>query len=150
MAEPAYPNNETRFPEDPELGEAPLISEPRYQNVAPVTVPGSRSSLALNTAAENIGSALGNAVERVKQLPDRVQDMRQRFTVIRGHARQDMATRAADMAEEARQQARRKAIEARSRAQFLAHEQPLRFILGAAAFGFVLGIVLRIGGTHAE
>jgi ElaB/YqjD/DUF883 family membrane-anchored ribosome-binding protein len=148
MAEPVYPNNETRFPAYPEPRGAPAADEPRYHpNLAPVERAGNRSSLALNSAAENIGSAVGNAVENART---RLQEMKQRFTVIRGRAKEDISTKATEVAEDLKDQAQRTAVEARTRAERLARQDPFRFIMMAAAVGVVLGIMLRIWRDHAD
>ncbi len=94
----------------------------------------------LNETAEAIGSAVGSAVETVKHLPDRFQDMKERFTVIRGRAQEEAASRAADLKETAQQRAR----EARTRAAHYSHEYPLHVIAAAAGLGFIVGIVMRI------
>jgi hypothetical protein len=97
-------------------------------------------SPALNGAAERLGSALGSAVERVKELPRRLEEMKQRFTVIRGRTREDAAAAAAEWNQTARQKLR----VARNRAQLLADEHPVEVVLGAAGLAFVVGFMLRI------
>jgi ElaB/YqjD/DUF883 family membrane-anchored ribosome-binding protein len=146
MADPVYPNNETRFPAYPEPGGGP--AETRYHpNLAPVARTETRSNLALNSAAENIGSAVGSAVENART---RLQEMKQRFTVIRGRAQEDISTKATEVAEDLKEQAQRTVTDARSRAERLARQDPFRFIVMAAAVGVVLGIMLRIWRDHAD
>lgn len=148
MAEPVYPNNETRFPAYPEPGGGPAAGEARYHpNLAPVERAATRDNLALNSAAENIGSAVGNAVENART---RLQEMKERFTVIRGRAQRDLSTKASEVADELKQQAQRTVSDARTRAEHLARRNPLEFIAAAAAFGFVMGIVLRLWRDHAD
>jgi ElaB/YqjD/DUF883 family membrane-anchored ribosome-binding protein len=106
-----------------------------------------RSNLALNSAAENIGSAVGSAVENART---RLQEMKQRFTVIRGRAQEDISTKATEVAEDLKEQAQRTVTDARSRAERLARQDPFRFIVMAAAVGVVLGITLRIWRDHAD
>jgi ElaB/YqjD/DUF883 family membrane-anchored ribosome-binding protein len=147
MANRVYPNNETRFPAYPEPGAGPPPDEPRYHpNLAPVARTETRSNLALNHAAERVGVIVSSAVEKVKELPDRLQDMKERFTVIRGRAQEDLAARAGDVAEDVRERAQRTV----TRAERLAREYPLGFIAGAAVFGLVLGIALRVWRDHAD
>ncbi len=148
MAQAVYPNDETRFPAQPEPG----VAEPVYRpNAAPVArVRSQQTNLALNNAAETVGEAVGSAVTTVKELPDRLQEMKERFTVIRGRAQQDLKTKAADLADDLKEQAKRTAGEARTRAQRMSRQQPVAVILGAAAVGMVLGIILRIWRDHAD
>ncbi len=94
----------------------------------------------LHEAAEAIGSAVGSAVDTVRSLPDRVQEMKHRFGVIQGRA-QKQAMNAAD---EVKWRAQARARLTKIRARHLAHEYPLHVIGGVAAAGFVLGIALRI------
>jgi ElaB/YqjD/DUF883 family membrane-anchored ribosome-binding protein len=106
-----------------------------------------RDNLALNSAAENIGSAVGNAVENART---RLQEMKERFTVIRGRAQRELSTKAGDVADELKQQAQRTVSDARTRAEHLARRNPLGSIAAAAALGFVMGIVLRLWRDHAD
>ncbi len=145
MAEPVYPNNQTRFPAYPEPGAGPP-AEPHYSNLSPASRTPTRSSLAYNPLAEKVGDVVGSAIESVKSLPDRLQEMKQRFTVIRGRAQEDLAARASDVAGDVKE----RASDLRSRAQRMAREDPLRFIARAAVAGAVMGIVLRIWRDHAE
>jgi ElaB/YqjD/DUF883 family membrane-anchored ribosome-binding protein len=149
MAKPVYPNNPTPFPAYPEPGTAP--DEPRYHpNFAPAGRAETRSNLALNSAAERVGNMVGNAVEKVKELPDRLQDMKKRFTVIRGRSPEELSSKAGEMAEDMKEKAQRTVSDARSRADRMARENPMRFIAGAAIFGLVLGIVLRLWRDHGD
>jgi ElaB/YqjD/DUF883 family membrane-anchored ribosome-binding protein len=91
-------------------------------------------------AAESVGTAVGKAVVRVRELPRRVAEMKERFTVIRGRAREDAASTTEDL----RQNARDKVRDARTRAEYLAHEYPLQFIAGAGAAAFVFGFAMRV------
>ena len=106
-----------------------------------------RSNLALNSAAENIGSAVGSTVESART---RLQEMKQRFTVIRGRTQRDLSIKASEVAEDLKDQAQRTVTDARTRAERLARRNPFAFIAGAAAVGFVLGIVLRIWRDHGD
>ncbi len=128
MAEPAFPvddpNHELPGPGPVAVRE--VSERPRNQR--------------LNETAEAIGSAVGSAVETVKHLPDRLQEMRERFTVIRGRAQEEAVSRAADLKETAQQRAR----EARTRAAYYSREYPLHVIAAAAGLGFVVGIALRV------
>ncbi len=149
MAQAVYPNDEARFPAYPEPGGNP--AQPVYRpNAAPVAHARSESNLALNNAAETVGEAVGSAVTTVKELPDRLQEMKERFTVIRGRAQQDIKTKAVDLADDLKEQAKRTAEQARTRAETISRQQPLAVILGAAAVGMLLGIFLRIWRDHAD
>lgn len=148
MAEPVYPNHETRSPAYPEPGGGFPADEPGYHpNRAPVARAETRSNLALNSAAENIGSAVGSTVESART---RLQEMKQRFTVIRGRTQRDLSIKASEVAEDLKDQAQRTVTDARTRAERLARRNPFAFIAGAAAVGFVLGIVLRIWRDHGD
>ncbi len=94
----------------------------------------------LNEAAEAVGSAVGSAVEAVRNLPDRVQDVKERFGVIQGRAQKQ----AASAAEQWKWRAKARVRSARLRTHEFAQEYPLHVIAGVAAAGFVLGFVLRI------
>lgn len=93
----------------------------------------------LRNTAESVGTAVGKAVNKVRTLPRRVSEMRDRFTVIRGGAGE-----ATSSTEDLKDTARQKMYEARSRARFYAHEYPLQFIAAAGAAGFFLGFILRV------
>ena len=124
MAEPVFSKNTARYPD-----------------LAP-----ERSNAALNTTAEKVGNAVGSAVDTVRHLPDRLQEMKERFTVIRGRAKDEAISKA----EELKDEAKLKAVEARNRAQRLAHDYPLHTILGAAGIGFIIGVGLRIWRNYAD
>jgi hypothetical protein len=115
-------------------GELPVASD--------VTVP--QPEIAPTTrkreAAETVGTAVGKAVLRVREVPRRMAEMKQRFTVIRGRTREEAASTAGELRENARQ----KVYEARTRAEYLAHEYPMQFILGAGGTALVLGFALRV------
>jgi hypothetical protein len=93
----------------------------------------------LRETAETVGSAVGRAVNMARDLPRRVEEMKERFTIIRGRAKED----AAATAEEVRETAKHKMRQAQTRVQFYAREYPIEFILGVGAFGFVIGMFLR-------
>ncbi len=99
-----------------------------------------RNNPRLNDTAEVIGNAVGVAVESVRRLPERLQEMKERFTVIRGRVQED----AAAAAEEWKEVAREKAEQARNRAAQLAHDYPLHLIAGVAGVAFLGGVALRI------
>lgn len=121
------------IPQSEIAGELPVASD---VTVPQPEVPATRK----REAAETVGAAVGKAVVRVREVPRRMAEMKERFTVIRGRAREDAASTAGDFRENARQ----KVQEARTRADYLAHEYPLEFILGVGAAAFVLGFALRI------
>lgn len=115
-----------------ELGEWPVRT----------TTPGAHR----NEPADRIGYTLGTAVARgwqmssrlQDQVQDRIRDLRSRFQVIEGRASADLHETAGDLKRDARHNLR----EARSRAQYLAHEYPIHFVLGAAAGAFAIGFAL--------
>ncbi len=129
------------------------MAEPVYRTEPvpycdPEPVSGATSNV--QVAAERVGDAVGAAVEKVKELPDRLQDMKERFTVIRGRAQEDITNRASELADDLKEQAQVTVDRARLRAQRLKRENPLAVIAGAAVLGLVLGIVLRIWRDHAD
>jgi hypothetical protein len=138
MAEPVKRMDDYRYPE-------PLVNES-----APAGLPAANAGLLppsesegherLNHTAEALGTAVGTAVDRMRQLPDRFAEMRQRFTVIQGRARDRASMKAADL----RDTAEKTAYRARTRAELYANEYPVQVILGIAAASFVLGFVLRL------
>ncbi len=136
-AERAYPYGEPAEP--------PAPAEV-HRTLAPLGSVQPRPSGALQEAAESIGSAVGKAVDTVQRLPERLQDMKERFTVIRGRAREDAAAKTEELKEEAAQ----KVSEVRSRAERLARQYPLQTILAMVGIGLLLGIVLRIWRDHAD
>ena len=101
-------------------------------------------------AAETIGSGVGRAVSAVRDLPDRLrlqqrlEEMKQRFTVIKGRAQED----ALDTAGELKDKASVKWADARTRASRLARQYPFAVVLGAAGAAFILGVALRIWRDH--
>ncbi len=121
MAEPAVP-----------------VDDPNRE--LPAQTAETNSNPRLNDTAEAIGGAVGSAVDTVRRLPERLQEMKERFTVIRGRLQEDAATTATEWKETARD----KAAQARNRAAQLSHDYPLHVIAGVAGVGFVLGVALRI------
>ncbi len=141
-SEPVVPiDKDVRVPETTRLsprsdiaGELPVASDVTAPQ--PEIAPANRK----REAAESVGTAVGKAVVKVRELPRRVADMKQRFIVISGQRREDAVSSAGELRDNARQ----KVQQARSRAEYLAHEYPLQFILAAGAAAFVLGFALRI------
>jgi len=151
IPDPVYPNRQ------------PLITAPERELPEHATpsslgrIPGTSPNPRLNSAAESVGNALGTAVSGVRHLPSTLQVAKARFTVIRGRKQRDVqevADQALDRLREAsaevKEQARDGLEQARSRAEQLAHEYPIEFIAGAAAFGMLLGMGLRIWRDHAS
>jgi hypothetical protein len=145
MGEPVYPK--VRNPE-------PIEKEPAdIRGLLPVDseVVASRAPASgVENAAESIGAAVGQAVNAVRGLPERLraqlrlEEMKQRFTVIKGRAQED----ALDKAGEFKEKAGEKLADARIRASRLARQYPFGVVLGAAGIGVILGIVLRIWRDH--
>jgi ElaB/YqjD/DUF883 family membrane-anchored ribosome-binding protein len=114
---------EREYPDSRPLGEIPGEPSPR-----------------LRETAETVGTAVGNAVNKARDLPRRLSDMKRRLTVIRGRAREDAAT----TAEEVRETARQRFQQAQTRVRHYAHEFPVQFILAMGGVAFVLGVFLRV------
>lgn len=144
MSEPVTPMDELSNTEYPRPAALPRPSQHELAELPvaelPVAEQQGRQYPRVSAAAETVGTIVGRTVERVRELPHRIQGLRERFTVISGRTREDAATAAAEWKETAKQ----KAYETRNRAQHLAHEYPLQTILGTAAVAFVLGFALRI------
>lgn len=105
--------------------------------------------------AEKIGTAVGTAVSVVRGLPDRLQEMKRRFTVIRGRAQGGALDKATDLKDKAgetfndlKDKAGERLIDARLRARRVAREYPLAVIAGAAGVGVIVGVLLRIWRDH--
>jgi len=149
------PTIEPFFPRDREPAGEP--SAPRTVKLYPereLLQVGSRDrppqSARLSNAAESVGSALGNAVGLARRfpedLPKHLQEMKKRFTVIAGRAKD----RAHDAVEDVQETATVRVHWARNRAERMAEEQPLRVIAGAAILGLLLGIALQIWRNGGE
>jgi ElaB/YqjD/DUF883 family membrane-anchored ribosome-binding protein len=94
----------------------------------------------LHDTTEAVGAAMGRAVGKVKDLPRRVSEMKERFTVIRGRGREEALSRADELKENAKQ----RVTDARTYAAYYSREYPLQFIAAVGAAGFVLGMILRM------
>jgi ElaB/YqjD/DUF883 family membrane-anchored ribosome-binding protein len=124
--------------------------------------PGNAGDDRLNEAAEQIGSTVGRAVRTVKQLPDQLGSLKDRFTVIQGRSRGAASEKARELKDAAGARARELKDAAGARARELkdaageqlqrtrrrideiVDEYPLQVILGAAAIAFLMGISLRV------
>ncbi|HLH10187.1 MAG TPA: hypothetical protein VKW78_23330 [Terriglobales bacterium] len=124
-------------PVDPDR-ELPEHGTPSELGEWPVTTTRPRTP----QAADRLGQALGSAASQVRQIPInlkyRIEDLRERFKVIRGRASNDVREAAGDL----QQGAARNLRQARSRAQRLAHDYPIEFVLGSAAAAFLVGFIL--------
>ncbi len=101
----------------------------------------------LNQAAEKVGNVIGTAVERARELPRKVVEIRERLNIQRERTREDMAAAASDMKENARH----RMLQVRARTRLWAQENPLQMIAVGAAGAFVLGFLLRIWrSNHAH
>ncbi len=134
MAEPAIPVDD------------PNRELPGREPIAIRGFPERTYSPRLNGTAEAIGSAVGSAVVSVRHLPGRLQEMKERFTVIRDRAQEEAARRAATLKVTAQEKAR----EARTRAAYYSREYPLHVIAAAAGLGFIVGIVMRIWRSRRD
>jgi hypothetical protein len=145
MGEPLYPNVKTPEPVEKEPADFRHLLPVDSEIVAP-RAPASR----LQDAAETVGSAVGQAVNAVRELPEhlrlqqRLADMKQRFIVIKGRAQED----ALDKAGELKEKVGVKWADTRTRASRLARQYPFGVVLGAAGAAFILGVALRIWRDH--
>jgi hypothetical protein len=109
----------------------------------------------LTETAETIGTAVGKAVNTVRDLPGRLEDMKDdmkhRLQVVRrqggpsaGDKLKDKADELKDKAGELKQQASDKLGEARQRASRMANESPLTVVLAAGIVAFAVGVILRV------
>jgi hypothetical protein len=111
------------------------------------------SAPARSRTADRAGYALGSATGRAQQLGVRLQDelhsrmddlhnrvgdLRARFQLIRGRASENVQETAGHL----KRDSRRNLKQMRSRAQQLAHDYPIHFVLGAAGSAFLIGFVL--------
>jgi ElaB/YqjD/DUF883 family membrane-anchored ribosome-binding protein len=180
MRDPIYPTREpitSDHPGVPRANEERELPE-RATPSALGHIPDEReSNPRLNQAAENVGRALGSAVSGVRGIPERLDEGKQRFTVIRGGATSNakarvneavdqvrdkseelvdkaketgekLAAQARVKGEELKEQAQVRLQQVRARAEHIARHDPLRMIGAAAVFGVVLGFVLRIWRDH--
>lgn len=113
MADPVYPNHSPER-ELPEHATPSAIGH----------IPGTPANPRLNSAAESVGSALGTAVSSVRGIPNKLQDAKARFTVIRGRQAQDVqdaaeqtVNRIRDAGAELTEQARERLADVKSQAQ---------------------------------
>ena len=153
MAEPVL-----RTPDTPNFDTYPAPT-PAAERMLP---PGNPGDERLNEAAEQIGATVGRAVRTVKQIPDQLGTLKDRFTVIRGRGQgaavdkaRELKDLAADKARELKDAAGEKAREltrtageqfqrTRRRIDALVDEYPVQVILGAAGIAFLLGVSLRL------
>ena len=131
MADPVL-----RTPDSPNFDTYPAPT-PSAQRALPEGTPGDER---LNDTAEQIGSAVGRAVRTVRELPEQLGSLKDRFTVIRGRGQQAASEKAQELKETANQQMQR----TRRRIDHLVSEYPLQVILAAAGAAFVLGVALRV------
>lgn len=125
-----------RTPDSPNFDTYPAPT-PSAQRALPEGTPGDER---LNDAAEQIGSAVGRAVRSVRELPEHLDALKHRFTVIRGRGREAASEKVQDLKESTNQQVQR----ARQRIDHLVSEYPLQVIVTAAGAAFLLGIALRV------
>ena len=153
MAEPVL-----RTPDTPNFDTYPAPT-PSPDRTLP---PGNTGDARLNEAAEQIGATVGRAVRTVKELPDQLGSLKDRFTVIRGRGQAATTEKARELTDAATEQARELKDAASERARELRRaageqiqktrrriagivdEYPLQVIAGAAGIAFLLGITLRV------
>jgi len=106
-----------------------------------------------NQSAAQVGSALGQAVTRMLEVPRRAQkakqqirsEVRDRVQVILDHAQpQRLQEEAGRIANELRSRAKENAHIVRNRAERLVRERPLEMVAAAFVAAFILGVSLRI------
>jgi ElaB/YqjD/DUF883 family membrane-anchored ribosome-binding protein len=145
MSTPIRPLSGTEFP-------APAaLSDERVDHLLPEADDRSR----LESAAETVGSTLGRAVNKVREIP-------RRFTVIKGGAAEKgsqtmeqvsakVSATVDDLKVEARNRAqflRNRAQLVRSRAQQYIHDYPLQCLGAVFGAAFLAGMTLRIWRTR--
>lgn len=116
------------------------LLEPEYRDSRPLGEIPAPSAQRLRGTAETVGSAVGKAVNTARDLPRRLAEMKERFTVIRGRTQENATSTAAEISDNAKQ----KMYKTRTRVEHYAREYPVQFILGAGGACFVLGMLLRI------
>ena len=159
MAEPVL-----RTPDTPNFDTYPAPT-PSAERTLPAGNPGDER---LNETAEQIGASVGKAVRTVKQLPDQLGSLKDRFTVIRGRGQsaatekaremkdaaaeraREMKDAAAERARELRRTAGERLQRTRRRIDQLVDEYPLQVILGAAGVAFLLGVTLRVWRSNRD
>lgn len=148
MAEPVL-----RTPDTPNFDTYPAPT-PSAERTLPAGNPGDER---LNETAEQIGASVGKAVRTVKQLPDQLGSLKDRFTVIRGRGQsaatekaREMKDAAAERARELRRTASERLQRTRRRIDQLVDEYPLQVILGAAGVAFLLGVTLRVWRSNRD
>ncbi len=132
----------------PEPGPGPVAVPPiNFPSERPARVaPERRGNPAVNEKAQRLGRAIGSTVEKVRELPQRIADKKERLAIARSRRREDLANTAAEL----KQMAQQRVVEARHRARHFAYENPLQVIAGAAGLGFIIGFMLRIWRSHAR
>ncbi len=133
----AMPERLSRTPDIPDFDTYPGESPER---TLPARTTNTSAQPRLQDTAESIGEAVGSAVQKIRELPNQLQSLKGRFTVITGRGRAQAGQKTEELKDAAADQVRR----ARTRAEYLVREYPLRVILGAAGAAFVLGFALRI------
>jgi ElaB/YqjD/DUF883 family membrane-anchored ribosome-binding protein len=131
MAEPLL-----RTPDSPNFDTYPAPT-PSAQRALPQGNPGDDR---LNDAAEQIGSSVGRAIRNVRQLPEQLGELKDRFTVIRGRGKRAAGEKAQEVKEAAAERVQR----TRRRIDMLVNEYPVQVILAAAGAAFLLGVSLRV------
>jgi ElaB/YqjD/DUF883 family membrane-anchored ribosome-binding protein len=110
-----------------------------------------------NQAAEQIGSAIGRTVSKVREMPRRAEwiaqeltnEIRDRIEAIPtpeqgGSVATRLLEKAERTADELKCRARENVHVARNRAERLARESPVEIIIAAFGAAFILGVALRI------
>ena len=104
----------------------------------------------LNTAAERIGSTVGNAVgavrRRLQVVPKRIDEAKDRLSEAGGDMREDVRAAAIEW----RETAEHRLSQVRDQARRYANEKPFQVLAGAAVLGFVIGAGLRIWRSRDE
>ncbi len=117
--------------------ELPARGEPR---------PAGKITEAAELAGEKVGEVVGFAKHEARELPQRLEGMKQRFKLIQGRA----AANARAAASEMRQTAGFRIRQARDRFNYLARECPLETVLAIGGTAFVLGFALRVWRSNRD
>ena len=137
------PEPVVRTPDFPDFDTYPSRA-PSSGRLLPATGQGT-----MNEAAERVGSAVGNAVNAARRLPQHLNStlnsVKDGLVLVKGKGARVVNDRAAELKQAAGDTARN----AQQRARWVAREYPLHVLGGVAIAAFVAGFGLRIWrGSH--
>jgi ElaB/YqjD/DUF883 family membrane-anchored ribosome-binding protein len=157
---PEFPRSGMRLGDNAEAANAVVAIDPNRE------LPPGKSSPRLNRAAEGLGGTLGKVVNRARDLSNqgeqtassvkhaaktKLRDVKQEASETLDAVQQSASAgfrqaieQVSESAENVRFTANHGARRARERAQHIVREYPLQVIAASAAFGLVVGVLLRI------